>query len=401
MSLPPDINRRNRPVRNLLPARQPARRPPALHSKWDRIIARCLDPDPALRFTADELAQALAPPISRRWWLTAAIASVLALGTGAAVWVGATMPKESWRLAMLPVVSGAETKGQADRLSRETTAQLARLKGEKVARLTVIPLDRIQSQGHVDTPEKASAALGATHALHTSLENIGGKLLLRATLTDARTRVKVKQWTAEYAPEELHYAPVALAGVVTSQLGLPPLVARPTVNSAAAHDYWNGLWYMRRNSTIDSALPLLERAVTEDPASPLTYAALAEAQQWKWSLTEEGPWLERAKESERQAQQRNPDLAQVHRVAGILNLGESRYDLAAAECLRAIALDPKDGGTLPGVGPDLRGNQIARMKRWRSMAKPWTWIPETTGIIRISEPFTTFEPTTRKHSCIS
>ncbi len=331
---PPDIES--------APAKGPIRKLPPVDPRWDGILARCLDPNPSRRLSAAELAQALAPPVSRRWWLTAAVAAVLALATGAAVYMGASLPKESWRLAMLPVESSPETRSQADRLSRETAAQLSHLKGGNVARLAVIPLDRIQGQ-HIDTPEKAGTTLGATHVLHATLENKNGKLLLRAVLTDVRRRVNVKQWTAEYAPDELRYAPVALAGVVTSQLGLPPLVAWPTVNSAAAQDYWHGLWYMRRNSTIDSALPLLERAVAEDPGSPLTHAALAEAQQRKWAQTQDLSWLERAKESERQAQQRNPDLAQVQRVAGLLDVREGHYDLSASECLRAIALDPKDG----------------------------------------------------------
>jgi serine/threonine-protein kinase len=131
--------------------------------------------------------------------------------------------------------------------------------------------------------------------------------------------------------------------MVTSDLGLPPLTIAGTVNSAAAQDYWSGLWYMRRNSTIDTALPLLERAVVEDGDSPLTYAALAEAQQWKFFVTKDGAWLERAKESEREAQRRNPDLSEVHRVAGILAVRQGLYELAAAECLRAIALNPNDG----------------------------------------------------------
>ncbi len=162
-------------------------------------------------------------------------------------------------------------------------------------------------------------------------------------LTDARTRVNGKEWTFKYAPGEMRYAPVALAGIVTSQLGLPPLIAAATVNSAASKDYWDGLWYMRRNSTIDAALPLLERAVAEDRDSPLTYAALAEAQQWKGFLTKDGAWRDRAGESERQAQRRNPDLAQVHRVAGLLSYREGLYELSVSECLRAIALDPQDG----------------------------------------------------------
>jgi len=190
---------------------------------------------------------------------------------------------------------------------------------------------------------KGDATLGATHVLHAILAKKDGKLVLRAVLTDARTRINGKEWTAEYTPGETRYAPVALAGMVTAQLGLPPLVIAAKVSSAAEQDYLDGLRNLRLNSTIDAALPLLERAVAEDPDSPLTYAALAEAQQWKWAQTKERAWLDRAKESERQAQKRNPDLAQVHRVAGLLSSREGHYDLAASECLRAILLNPNDG----------------------------------------------------------
>jgi serine/threonine-protein kinase len=63
----------------------------------------------------------------------------------------------------------------------------------------------------------------------------------------------------------------------------------------------------------------------------------------KWFVTKDDAWMERAKESDGEAQRRNPDLAQVHRVAGLLNYREGRHDLAESECLRAIALDPNDG----------------------------------------------------------
>lgn len=321
------------------------RRPPHLPTKWDRIVARCLDPDPARRFgSASEVVQALAPSSARQWILAAAAAVFLIVATGVLTYQRAAGPKESWKLAMLPVESDAETKDLADRLSRDAQSQLARLKGGNVARLSVIPFDP-----------------GATHVLHGNLVKKGDKLLLRAFVTDARTHVNGKEWTAEYAPAEMRYAPVALAGMVTSDLGLPPLTIAGSVNSAAAQDYWSGLWYMRRNSTIDSALPLLERAVAEDNDSPLTHAALAEAQQWKWFLTKDRAWMERANESEREAQRRNPDLSQVHHVAGLLGVRQGLYEQAAAECLRAIALNPSDGETHRVLGQAYEGtNRLDR-----------------------------------------
>ena len=301
------------------------RKPPPLHMKWDRVLARCLDPEPARRFrNAGEVVQALAPSSSRKWALAAAAAAVLVVATGVLSYQGASGPKESWKLAMLPVESSAETKDLADKLSRDAAGQLAQLKGGNIARLSVIP-----------------SAVGATHVLHAKLtKKDDGKLLLSAVLTNKG--VNGKEWSAEYAPGELRYAPVALAGMVTGDLGLPPLTLGASVNSAAAQDYWSGLWYMRRNSTIDTALPLLERAVAEDGDSPLTYAALADARQWKFFLTKDRTWLDRANEAEREAQRRNPDLSQVHRVAGLLEVRQGLYEQAAAECLRATALNPND-----------------------------------------------------------
>jgi Flp pilus assembly protein TadD len=302
------------------------KKPPHLHTKWDRVIARCLDADAARRFgSAGEVVHALAPSNSRSLILAAAAAALLIAAMGVLTYQLAG-PKESWRLAMLPVEFSAETKDLADRLSHDAQGQLIHLKGGNAARLSVIPFDQ-----------------SATHVLHATLVKKGEKLLLRAFVTNIRTRVNGKEWTAEYSPGEMRYAPVALAGMVTSDLGLPPLTIAGTVNSSAAQDYWSGLWYMRKYSTVDTALPLLERAVAEDGDSPLTHAALAEARQWKFFLTEDRTWLDRANESEREAQRRNPDLSQVHRVAGLLGVRQGFYERAEAECLRAIALDPRDG----------------------------------------------------------
>src|SRR5439155_4077259 len=139
-----------------------------------------------------------------------------------------------------------------------------------------------------------------------------------------------------------------LAGMVTGALRLPALAA--AVNAAAQQDYIAGRAYTRRNSTIDAALPLLERAVAADPDSPLTHAALAEAQWLKAFLTRDPVWLTRAADSERQAEYRNPDLAPVHRIAGLLKANPGWYEQAAAEYRRAIELEPaiSDAHRRPG-----------------------------------------------------
>ena len=128
--------------------------------------------------------------------------------------------------------------------------------------------------------------------------------------------------------------------MVTGTFRLPALAIAGTVNSAASQDYLNGLSYLRRNSGMDAALASLERAMAADSDSPLTYAALAEAQRMKYTATRDRLWLDRARQSEREAERRNPDLPSVHRIAGLLLQDTGFYEQAAAEYRRAIELEP-------------------------------------------------------------
>jgi len=333
----------------LSPEDRSTRKPPPLQTQWDAVLARCLDPDPARRFEdAGSLLQALQPPRSRRWWMGAVAAVVLAAVSGAVTYQRATAPKESLRLVMLPLQSNPNAGDLAVAVSRETSSQLARLKGTPKANVVFIR-ERDVASKKVDTIGKARGTLGATHVLWGTIARENGKVVLHCFLTDARTQANTGDWRAEYAPGEVHYAPAAIAGMVTASLRLPPL-AIPGVNAAAKQNYLAGLAYTRRNSTVDKALPLLESAATADPDSPLTWAGLAEAQWFKYFITMDPAWLDRTSESLRQAQNRYLDLAPVHRVTGLLQAHARSDKLAEAEYQRAVELDPANGDAYRRLG---------------------------------------------------
>jgi serine/threonine protein kinase/Flp pilus assembly protein TadD len=316
-----------------------ARRPPPTHSRWDPVLARCLDPDPSKRCPgAVQVAQALEPKHTWRWWLAAAAAVALAAGVGTITYQRATAPQESIRLALLPLESSPDDSTLAASVSQGASQELARLKGGKRARLTVVSPAEV-TRRHVDSTGKAQSVLSATHVLRGKLTRANGHFIVHALLTDARTQANNGDWEFIYAPGELRYAPVALAGVATAALRLPPL-AVPEVSAAAKRDYLAGLANTRQNSTIDMALPLLERAVQADPDSPLTWAGLAEAQWFKYFIAKDPAWLDRTSESLRQAQRRDPDLATVHRVAGLLSANSGVSSVAEAEYQRAMELEP-------------------------------------------------------------
>ena len=125
--------------------------------------------------------------------------------------------------------------------------------------------------------------------------------------------------------------------------------ARRSIDAALA-DYQAGFAHVRRESETDAALDAFARAVFADPDSALTFAGLAEAQWFKYALTRDKVWFQRARESARQAEERNPDVAAVHRIVGLLKYADGWYDQAAAEYHRAMELDPANGDAYRRLG---------------------------------------------------
>jgi serine/threonine protein kinase/Flp pilus assembly protein TadD len=325
------------------------RKPPAVRRGWDPIVQKCLAADPAERFRdAGEVAAALEPSRALRWWLAAAAALLLAVVSGLITFQRATAPRESMSLALLPLDATPDAAALAEVVSRDAAAELAHLKGGKRARLRIIPLADV-ARRNVDSAAKARAELKATHIVSGIITRQDGRIVLHAFVTDTRTQVNAGDWKMEYAPAEIRYAGTALAGMVTSSLRLPAL-DMPPVKAKAQHDYQAGWGYTRRNSTVDKALPLLENAVAADPDSPLTWAALAEAQWFKYLITGDPAWLDKTSESLRQAQLRDLDLAPVHRVTGLLRANAGFYEQAEAEYQRAIELDPSNGDAYRRLG---------------------------------------------------
>ncbi len=307
-----------------------------------RVVARCLNEDPTRRFpTADAVAYALAPLHSRRWFLAAA-AILVAIITGLVTYQRAKAPQERVRLAILPFETDGIAAPMSEGLLHDTSDRLSHVKAGRTRRLTLIPLaDALQNK--VDQPVKARTMLGATHTLNGTLRKEDGNVVVLAYLTDASSLVHLKEWRAEYSIGELRNMPTALAGMVTGTLNLPPLAIAATVNAAAYPDYSAGVALARRDPEVDRALPLLEHAVMADPNSPLTHAKLAEAQWVKYQRTKDPQWQERAIASLKNAEQRNPDVAAVRLLSGLIHESFGQYEQAQEDLLRAIELEPNNG----------------------------------------------------------
>jgi tetratricopeptide (TPR) repeat protein len=317
-----------------MPGNQPrGRKPLRVHPKWDKILKRCLEEDPARRYGGvEEIEEALAPHL-RPWLWTAASALALAAVSGTVIYLRMAIPPQTVRLAVPPLLADTATASPAARLLYDTTKQIARIKSNSQTKFTAVPLNK------------------ATYTLRGMLSGRqNGKIILQAHLTNERTHRNSRDWQFEYEPGDLRFAPVALSGIVTEEFRLPPLAVNPMVNPSARKDYWDGMYYLRRNSTLDKALTSMTQAVAEDPASPLTHAGLSEAQWYKYRVDKDRLWLDRARESLRDAEARNPGLAAIHRIEGCLAYEVGSYDRAIAEYRRAIELDPGDGSAHMWLG---------------------------------------------------
>ena len=317
-------------------------------SKWDKALLRCLDPEPERRFSSvSQVAQAIAP-YSRRWMLAAALAAALAIVSAVVTYRSTIAPPEIVRLAFLPLQTEVSDRSLGEGLLHQTAEQLLHVRNTRARRLTLIPLDAAL-QNKLDRPEKAVRFLNASHVVYGTLRRDGGRALLHIYVTDAHSQIPLNEWQAGYPLNELQVVPVALAGMITSTLRLLPLAITASVNAAAFPDFTRGIGLLERNAA-DDAIPFFENAVRADPGSPLTHARLAEAQLVKYSFTHDVTWLERAISSLGDARQRNPEVAQVWLVSGIINQNRGLYEAAQADLHRALEIEPENGDVWRRLG---------------------------------------------------
>ncbi len=320
---------------------------------WDRVTAQCLDPDPAKRpSSAAEVARMLEPRQSTTMlsWL-GALAALLTLVAGGWLWqAGKTAPAgPPVRIAVLDLQSGPDEAVVARGVMIDISERLARLAGHG-NNLVVIPA-RESAANRNQTPEKAAAALGATHILAGTLKQSGGRYAVQAQLWEREVRHSVKDFSNDYALAEIGSLPTALVGAVSGALNLKPSGEAGTIAQPAYSDYMQGIELLRLSlDKADEAIAFLESAAAKDPSSPLPHAALAEAHVLKYRKTNDRAWLDRANNSVRKAQSLNPDVSEVLILSGLVKATAGHHLDAVKDYQRAAELNPNNSEIFRRLG---------------------------------------------------
>ncbi len=308
-------------------AGSPARRSPP-GGRWDAIVKRCLAMDPRERFAdVPALQRALDPPRRRRVLVLSALGAVI-LTASVAYW-RVNAPPETVHLA---VSSTLDLRGA-----------LQALRGTR------------QRAFHI-----THSMVGATHQLRVVMDSTTTSHGLHVQLLATGSQQTLTRWEGDYAPDELPFASVAAASVVSAALHLMPDPTTLRMNRPEARRiYESALPLLRDDDRLDEALALMKHAAAAEPGSPLPWAGQAEAEWRRYYLTQDTTWFARCKESVRRAELRAQDTPEVHRIAGLLEANDGRFAPAIVRYERATELPSTNSDAWRRLGEAYRrDNQL-------------------------------------------
>jgi serine/threonine protein kinase/Tfp pilus assembly protein PilF len=373
--------------------------PPPLSAgaELDRIVARCLEKNPAQRFqSAHDLAFALRaieagdgpiarrPPEPRRR-LPAVLCAALLLFAAAAYWLIVHRAQPIDSLAVLPFVhTGSDPN--AEYLSEGITESLITALS-RVPRLKVKSRDTVfEYKGQHQDVQAVGRELGVRAVLKGRLTQRGDSLTMSAELVDARDGTVL--WRDQYnrGAGDLLAIQQEISREIAKQLRLKlsgddrqKLAKASTPNPEAYRLYLLGRywWNRRTEEAVKKSIEYFQQAIEKDPgyaqawvgvadgyqslgnyswmppadAFPRARAAAARAIELEETLAEAHAslaaqktlfeWDWRGGEREfRRAIELNPDYASTHHWYGLHLLARGRIPEALAEIRRARELEP-------------------------------------------------------------
>ncbi len=371
------------PYRRLREQLVPARaRVPELDPRWERVIGRCLEKDPAARYASAKQGataiHSLRSPGSdeddvqrkrrvRRRVLAAGLATLAVLAmAAAALWLfdlqlwqrlfGPPLPAHKI-LAVLPckaVNSLPEELARCNGLTETVTAKLAQFDSVE------LPAAAVVQERHIDSIAKARTQLGATMVLEASWQQVGPSARITLSLVDAKTGRELRTDSVTAAAQDdfslQDEAAVKCAQMLELQLSpgsRENLTAHGTGVLTAYDFYLQGLGYLQgyqKLSNVDLAISLFQRAISEDQHYAQAQATLSLAYWYKYNATRDAQWADKAKAAVDAAAKLDSGLLEVQLAIGDSNQRTGDYGAAVAAFQRALSLDPRNVEAYGGLG---------------------------------------------------
>jgi serine/threonine protein kinase/tetratricopeptide (TPR) repeat protein len=323
---------------------------PAVPARWRPIVARCLDPDPARRFTSvAEVGEGLSG--KGRWTRIAAWTAAALVALALIAWPLLFPGPVAARLAILPIESGTpdpQTTALVRGSSSELSSRLTRLR-PRPPQLVIIPVEETRGVSRDDVSE-AKGRLGASHVLKATVTRQGDQLALRGAIVDTGTKLTFGERTGIYPANDPAAITSALSALVASTFHLPRQTTAETIAPAAYAAYAEGVAALQSGTaSYAQAVAAFERSIAVDPQSVLPRARLAEACYDGWRATSDSQWLRRGREELAHAERLNGDSIVVRLAAGLLNLVPGSYERSVEEYQRATQLDPTSAEAWNGL----------------------------------------------------
>ncbi len=362
----------------------------------DRLVARLLAGDPALRpprarVVADELRTLQAPPAppdAMPWTRVAAVAALIVALGAAGMWWALRPVRLDVRNPVVAVLPLANATG--DTANDYLAAGVADSLVTSLASLpTVTTLSRAvvdESRRRQTSPADVARDLGATFVVDGTVQQAGDQLRLSISLVRPDGTVAWAE-AVEGRARDLFQMQARLAGAFGDALRVQMTAADqtrletpPTSNANALDAYWRGRALLDRRDTPGN-LPRAETAFNEalrlDARFVDAYAALGETYWELYRMSRDTQWVDRAVQASSNAVKLAPDVAAVRLSLGITLTNSGRNSEAVQELQRVLAARPNDDEARRFLGMALAalGRLDEAVAEWRKAlaARPNNW----------------------------
>jgi tetratricopeptide (TPR) repeat protein/predicted Ser/Thr protein kinase len=348
----------------------------AICPEMDTIIRKAMDKTPGLRYQSarelkvdlqrlvsarkiERVAKPARASLRSRWLMVPLLLLALLIGAVLRWTIRSQYPTVAAPrvVAVLPfeAVGGVGEnrilcRGLTDLLTTRLT-QISKQYG-----VEVVPASEVRTQG-VSSISDARQKLGVTLVVEGSWDFAGNQVMY--SLVDARSRRNVDAEFVKANIDDLltveHKVADNLLKMVAGQLRPKDQNAKFTDSSAhpdAYQYYVRGVGYLQEYDNVgslESALALFHSALDRDPSFAPALAGTGEAYWRLFQETKDQSLIIKALDACHRAAQLNNQLASVHNTLGLIAQGQSKYEEAAREFQRAIALDETSDAAYRGL----------------------------------------------------